>query len=51
MATDPSLPLQEESLMMPPPVPNRSVKKDLLSRNQREELEVNFLLYPGPVLP
>ena len=26
-------------------------KKDKKNRNQREELEVNFMLYPGPVLP
>ena len=32
LSMDPSLPLQEDSLMMPPPVPNRSVSSDLLEK-------------------
>ena len=34
LSMDPSLPLQEDSLMMPPPVPNRSVSSDLLQKIQ-----------------
>ena len=30
LSMDPSLPLQEDSLMMPPPVPNRSVSLGLV---------------------
>ena len=47
VSMDPSLPLQEDSLMMPPPVPNRSVSLGLAHK---------FLIYPllldsGSVLP
>ena len=34
LSMDPSLPLQEDSLMMPPPIPTRSVSSDLLQKIQ-----------------
>ena len=55
LSLDPSLPLQEDSLMMPPPVPNRSVSLDLLKEVLNPSL-IQVRFYPdrsqgGPTPP